>query len=108
MSSKGRTWTNEHRQTPHQKFNSRRKQRNRHMDDLMARQLGVGGMSYEELQHHVRKCKSKCPHKSAGAAYRAKLQAERDYGVEHFVYECPICGKFHTTTHPWPKFEDMK
>ena len=101
MSSRGATWRTPHRQTKKQKVNSRKNQRNRKMDDAMARTLEVGGMTYEELQHHVAKCKSKVAHKSAGAAYQAKLDAEAKFGKEYHVYECNICGHFHLTTHPW-------
>ena len=101
MSSRGATWRKPHYQTMRQKVNSRKNQRNRRMDDAVARSLPVGGMSYGELRHHVEKCRQKIAHKSAGAAYQAKVSADEEYGVEHFVYECPICGKFHLTTHPW-------
>ena len=101
MSKRGATWRKPHWQTKKQKVNSHKNQRNRKMDDAMAKMIPVGGMSYDELKYHVGKCRSKVAHKSRGAAYRAKLQAEEEYGVRQYIYECQICGKFHLTTHPW-------
>ena len=101
MSRPGATWRKPHWQTTKQRVNSHKNQRNRKMDDRMATMLPVGGMGYDELKHHVAKCRSKVSHKSRGAAYRAKLQAEEEHGVRQYIYECPICGKFHLTTHPW-------
>lgn len=103
MSSKGATHKGKHHQTFSQKHNSHKHQRNRLMDDKYAAQVEVGGMTYEELQHHVRKCRSKVAHKSKGAAWQAKLSAEKKYGVEFQVYCCDICGRFHITSHPWDK-----
>lgn len=65
--------------------------------------MGVSGMSYEEFQVHVRNCRRKVAHRSLGAAYRAKKEYEAKYGVEYWIYNCPICSAYHLTTHPWGK-----
>lgn len=101
MSRRGATHRGKYNPTFERKIRSKKGQRNRRMDDFVASQLEVGGMSYEELQHHVEKCRSKVAHKTRGAAHQAKISAEERFGTEFKVYSCPICGHFHITSHPW-------
>ena len=55
----------------------------------------------EKFKHFVEKCRSKVPYGSYQNAISAKKVLEQRYGVEYSPYECPICGKWHLTTHPW-------
>lgn len=108
MSSRGATWRGKHHQTVARKYKTRKGQRNRLFDDAVQSRIGVGSMSYDEFRYHVDMCRSKVAHKSWGAAHQAKMASEEEYGKEMFEYECPICGKWHLTSHPWEgsgKFE---
>jgi len=102
MSKRGATWKGKYNPRFDQKIRSRRNQRNRKIDDKLS-----GGQLADfpkrKLEHLVACCKKKVAHKSYGAAMAAKLASDEEYGVENFVYECPICGKWHLTTHPWEK-----
>lgn len=100
MSSRGATWRGRHEQRYDQKIRSRRGQRNRKMEQRTSELVDFPA---EKLQAMVRTCRSKIAHASLGAAYAAKRASERDFGKRFYVYECPICGKWHLTTHPWSK-----
>ena len=103
MSSRGATWRGRHERTMRQKVRSRDGQRNRRLSDK-GREGTLADFPAERLEHMVRKCRAKVPHKSKGAAWQAKLAADAEHpGTESFIYECPICGKWHLTTHPWMK-----
>ena len=102
MSSRGATWRGAYHPRYDQLRRSRKGQRNRRMSDkAMGGQLA--DMPFEKFRYYVERCKGKASHKSYGAAYQAKLRDEEKYGVEQHIYECPICGKWHLTTHPWEK-----
>ena len=73
------------------------KQRNRKMDKVPD---GLYTMPTERFEAIVKSCKGKVPHATYGAAYAAKVASEGEYGCEFSIYECPICGKWHLTTHP--------
>ena len=102
MSKRGATWRGRHYRRFDQKIRSRKGQRNRHYSDRMSDGELVD-FPPELLAHHVRKCRSKVAHATLGAAHKAKVECEREHGCEFYVYECPICGKWHLTTHPWER-----
>ena len=102
MSSRGATWRGRHEQRFDQKIRSRKNQRNRRIEDRERRGQLVD-FPFEKLEYFVKRCREKQAHRTLGAAYRAKKVQDEMYGVEHFVYECPICSFFHLTTHPWDK-----
>ena len=77
---------------------SRSGQRNRRRDQKPKQLYSMDSHRFEGF---VKACQSKVPHKSRGAAYQAKLDSEAKYGGEFHIYECPICGKWHLTTHQW-------
>ena len=101
MSSRGATWRGRHEQRFDQKIRSRAGQRNRHFDKYKRGEMV--DFPAGKLEYLVRKCREKVAHKSYGAAYQAKLRSEEEHGKEFFIYECPLCGRFHLTTHPWKK-----
>lgn len=100
MSGRGATHRGRYRPRLDQIARSRAGQRNRRKDRWDGKLCDV---SLDRLQDMVRKCRAKTPHATKGAAWQAKLAAEREFGVPTSIYECPICGKWHLTTHPWRK-----
>lgn len=106
MNSRGATWraSNRDKHRKKRKGNLPEPNRRRKTDDAVGADLDLGlvDMSYDELQYHVRQCRKKKAHPSYGGAYKAKqVSEERNPGVVFEIYRCPICGKFHLTTHPW-------
>ena len=102
MSSRGATWKGRYSPRHDQKIRSRKGQRHRKVEDRRDRGKMVD-FPFEKLEYYVRRCREKVAHKSYGAAMAAKIADDEKFGVEHSVYECPICGKWHLTTHPWDK-----
>ena len=100
MSGRGATHRGKHVQRFDQKMRSRKGQRNRRRDKWDGQ---LSSFPSARLRHMVDKCRSKVAHDSYGAAWAAKTASERDFGKEFFVYECPICGKWHLTTTQWMK-----
>lgn len=77
-----------------------RGQRNRKYDDV---DTGLVDFPAEKLAKMVENCRRKASHKTYAHALAAKRESERTYGKEFHIFECPLCGKFHLTTHPWKK-----
>lgn len=100
MSKRGATHRGRYRPRLDQRIRTRRGQRNRRYDP---RDGQLADFPLERLQHMVSVCRQKKAHATMGAAHYAKLRAEEDLGCEFYIYECPICGKWHLTTHPWMK-----
>ena len=100
MSKRGATHRGPYRPRFDQVIRSRRGQRNRRHDPRTGE---LADFPADRLKAMVAKCRSKRAHPSYGAAYQAKRCAERDLGKDFHIYECPICGKWHLTTHPWTK-----
>lgn len=100
MSKRGATHRGRYRPRVDQRARSRRGQRNRKLDRFDGQ---LSTFPLERLRHMVEICRSKKAHPTYGAAHYAKERAEADLGMEFHIYECPICGKWHLTTHPWMK-----
>ena len=95
----GKTWYMRGKKAP--KGNSRRLgQRNRKRDDSPGE---LADFPSGKLQFMVCQCRQKVEYLSYDDALEAKKRLEVKFAVEYSPYECPLCGKWHLTTHPWSK-----
>ena len=98
MSKRGATHRGGYFSKKHHIAKSRKGQRNRRKDDKTDGRLAdVPSWLVAKM---VRTCRSKVAYKSQGSAYAAKVACENRHGGDYSIYECPICGKWHLTTHP--------
>ena len=102
MSSRGATWRGRHMQRRDQRLRAkeRRGQRNRRADRP---QKGLFDYPEALFKRAVGNCRSKVAYRRYADAARAKRENEGKFGKRFYIYECPICGKWHLTTHPWGK-----
>ena len=72
--------------------------RNRHLD-VGTKELV--DFSLDKLEHMVRVCRNKVAYKNYADVTAKRLSILEKRGCDLSVYECPICGKWHLTSHPW-------
>lgn len=102
----GKTWG----ATYKRKHGSKRL-KNRHYNRLVeqhAANVMLHGEGYELsgcgrgwLEYHKGKCDGKVAYGTVKEADAAKRRYDKMFDESSTVYECPICGKWHLTTHPW-------
>lgn len=73
-----------------------------------AGELDNGNFDRRWLDYQVSRCRGKVAHKDKKSAWAACRGHEKEFGVKAYPYECPICGKWHVTTHPWSGNEGGK
>lgn len=86
-----------------------RRQRPKHRDgrEVAARRMeavsSLVGMGANELRHHSRRCRDKQVYESEKLALEAASECGEKFGCDFYCYQCPWCGRFHLTTHPWKR-----
>ena len=55
-------------------------------------------MTIDDLAYHQRNCANKIPYLSRREAKHSAKRIQSKSGVRSDVYECQVCGYFHTTS----------
>lgn len=83
-----------------QRLRSRKGQRDRRKDKWDGK---LADFPMEKLRFMVGQCRQKRAYATYAEVLAAKKRCQAKFGKEMYWYECPICGKFHLTSHPWDK-----
>lgn len=95
MSRRGST--HRHRHSWHRKPGPPPGQRNRKRDKWDGQLADFPSWLLFKMR---RTCERKVSYSTWSDAQSARKRNEREFGKSFYAYECPLCGRWHLTTHP--------